>query len=101
MSKAKASVNHTGSTLDSLPEEDGVLGEVEAIAIKRVIAWQLTKAMKARKITKQAMAARLNTSRSQLDRLLDPKNTSVNLTTIVQAAKAIGKKIRVDMVDAA
>ncbi len=99
--KVKARSKHAGSTLDSLLEEEGVLGEVEAVAIKRVIAWQLAKAMKARKITKKAMAARMQTSRSQLDRLLDPENSAVNLATIARAAKVIGKKIRVDMVDAA
>ena len=73
-SKSKRSVDHSG-TLDSLLEEDGILAEVEAVAVKRVIAWQLQEIMKAGRITKIAMAARLGTSRSQLDRLLDPQKT--------------------------
>lgn len=92
---------HAGSSLDSLLEEDGILGEVEAVAIKRVIAWQLSNTMKQKKISKKAMAERMHTSRSQLDRLLDPENSAVNLSTIARAAKVIGKKIRVEMVDAA
>jgi hypothetical protein len=85
--------NHSGSTLDSLLREDGILEEVEAIAIKRVIAWQLAQIMKTRKI--------LRTSRSQLDRLLDPDNASVQLATITRAAKVVGKKIRLELVDGA
>ena len=93
--------NHSGSTLDSLLREDGILEEVEAVAIKRVIAWQLAQIMKAKKISKRAMAARMRTSRSQLDRLLDPNNASVQLATITRAAKVVGKKIRLELVDAA
>ena len=99
--KVRKRSKHAGSTLDNLLEEDGILGEVEAVAIKRVIAWQLASAMKQKKITKKAMAARLHTSRSQLDRLLDPANSAVNLSTIARAAKVIGKRIKVEMVDAA
>lgn len=93
--------DHSGSTLDSLLEEDGLLEEVEAVAIKRVIAWQLAEAMKAKKITKKEMAARMQTSRSQLDRLLDPDNGAVHLQTIARAAKVIGKRVRLELVDAA
>jgi antitoxin HicB len=99
--KTKKRSKHVGSTFDSLLTEDGILGEVEAVAIKRVIAWQLANAMKQKRITKKAMAARLHTSRSQLDRLLDPANSAVNLSTIARAAKVIGKRIKVEMVDAA
>jgi DNA-binding Xre family transcriptional regulator len=94
-------IDHSGSTLDSFLEEEGILEEVEAVAIKRVIAWQLTKTMKEKGITKKQMAAQLKTSRSQLDRLLDPENAAVHLETITRAAKVIGKKIRLQMVDAA
>jgi DNA-binding Xre family transcriptional regulator len=85
--------------LDSLLEEDGTLAAVEAVAIKRVIAWQLQKIMTAGKITKTAMARRLGTSRSQLDRLLDPRNATVQLDTIARAAQAVGKKLRIEMVE--
>lgn len=93
--------NHSGSTLDSLLQKDGILEEVEAVAIKRVIAWQLAEIMRAKKISKKTMAARMRTSRSQLDRLLDPDNAAVHLATITRAAKVVGKKIRLELVDAA
>jgi antitoxin HicB len=101
MKKPARKANHSGSTLDSLLQEDGILEEVEAVAIKRVIAWQLAQIMKTKKISKKTMAARMRTSRSQLDRLLDPKNGSVQLATIKRAAKVVGKKIRLELVDAA
>jgi len=93
--------DHTGSSFDSFLEEDGILEEVEAVAIKRVIAWQLSQAMKAAKLTKKQLAERIGTSRSQLDRLLDPENGSVHLQTIAKAARAVGKRLRIEMVDAA
>jgi antitoxin HicB len=92
---------HSGSSFDSFLDEEGILEEVEAVAIKRVVAWQLTEAMKAGKLTKKMLAARLGTSRSQLDRLLDPENGAVHLHTIARAARAVGKRLRVEMVDAA
>lgn len=93
--------DHSGSTFESFLEEEGILEEVDAVAIKRVIAWQLSEAMKARRISKKQMAAKIGTSRSQLDRLLDPTNSSVQLQTIAKAARAVGKRLRIDMVDAA
>jgi len=90
---------HSGSSLDDLLKEDGILAEVEAVAIKRVIALQLQRTMRQRRITKSAMAEKLGTSRSQLDRLLDPENASVQLDTITRAARAVGKQIRIEMVD--
>jgi len=93
--------DHSGSTFDSFLEEQGILDQVEATAIKRVIAWQLGEAMKAGHISKKAMAARMGTSRSQLDRLLDPENGAVHLETIARAARAVGKRLRLEMVDAA
>lgn len=101
MSHKPRKPNHSGSTLDSLLKDDGILEEVEAVALKRVIAWQLAKIMRAKKISKKAMAARMHTSRSQLDRLLDPDNAAVHLATITRAAKVVGKKIRLELVDAA
>lgn len=93
--------DHSGSTFDSFLEEEGLREEVEADAIKRVIAWQLSEAMKAANITKKQMAERIGTSRSQLDRLLDPENSAVHLQTIAKAARAVGKRLRIEMVDAA
>ena len=99
--KRKTGFNHTGSSFDSFLEEQGIGDEVDAAAIKRIIAWQLSEAMKAAKLSKKAMAARIGTSRSQLDRLLDPENGAVHLQTIARAARAVGKRLRIEMVDAA
>ncbi|MBA2654649.1 MAG: XRE family transcriptional regulator [Gammaproteobacteria bacterium] len=85
---------HKGSTFDSFLEKEGLLEEAEAVAIKRVIVFELEKMMKKEHLSKVELAKRIHTSRSQLDRLLDPLNTSVTLTTIVKAAHAIGKKIK-------
>ena len=101
MKRKRKKTNHSVSTLDSLLQDDGILEEVEAVAIKRVIAWQLAEIMRAKKISKKTMAARMHTSRSQLDRLLDPENAAVHLATITRAAKVVGKKIRLELVDAA
>jgi len=98
MRKAAKRDVHTGSTLDSLLEEDGLLEEVEAAAVKRVIAWQLAEIMKVQRISKKAMAERMGTSRSQLDRLLDPSNASVQLSTIARAARVVGKRLRIEMI---
>ena len=101
MTTEETPFDHTGSTFESFLEEEGMLEDVRAVAIKRVIAWQLSEAMKAGKISKKTMAERMGTSRSQLDRLLDPNNSNVHLETIARAARAVGKRLRLDMVDAA
>lgn len=89
---------YIGSSLDDLLEEDGILEEVDAIAIKRVLAWQVSQLMQEKGLTKTAMAQEMNTSRASLDRLLDPENTSVTLNTMVSAAKAVGKRLRIELV---
>jgi antitoxin HicB len=94
------SFSHSGSTFDSFLEEEGILAETEAVALKRVIAWQIERAMAARGITKNAMAKRLSTSRSQIDRLLDPARVGVSIETIARAAKAVGKRVTFQVVDA-
>lgn len=91
--------DHSGSTFDSFLEEEGIREEVEAVAIKRVLAWQLEQAMQEQQKTKQAMAKQLHTSRSQLDRLLDPQNISVTLDTITRAARALGKRVIIRVAD--
>src|SRR5438270_13955082 len=98
--KKNGVVGHTGSTFDNFLEEEGIREEVEAVAVKRVISWQLAEAMRKNKKTKQALAQELNTSRSQLDRLLDPENIAVSLDTISRAATALGKKPIIPMSDA-
>ena len=85
--------DHSGTSFDSFLEEHGIREEVEAVAIKRVLAWQLERAMKDQQKTKRTMARELRTSRSQLDRLLDPRNTAVTLETITRAARTLGKRV--------
>jgi antitoxin HicB len=97
--KSRSVSGHSGSTFDSFLEEEGIREEVEAVAIKRVLAWQLEQAMLKQCKTKQAMAKQLHTSRSQLDRLLDPQNISVTLDTIIRAARALGKRIVIRVAD--
>ncbi len=89
---------HIGSPLDEFLGEEGILEEVEAIAIKRVLSRQVAAAMQAQKLTKKAMAARMGTSRSALDRLLDPDNTSVTLRTLQKAASTVGRRLRLELV---
>jgi antitoxin HicB len=97
--KARKRSTHTGSTFDSFLAEEGIQQEVEAVAVKRVLAWQLERAMQDQRKTKQAMAKQLRTSRSQLDRLLDPQNVSVTLDTITRAASALGKRLIIRVTD--
>jgi len=97
--KNRKKMDHSGSTFDSFLEEEGIREEVEAVAIKRVLAWQLEQAMQEQQKTKQAMAKQLHTSRSQLDRLLDPSNVSVTLDTITRAARALGKRVIIRVAD--
>jgi hypothetical protein len=98
--KSRKRRDHSGSTFDSFLEQEGIREEVEAVAIKRVLAWQLSQAMQEQQKTKQAMAKQLRTSRSQLDRLLDPRNVSVTLDTIARAARALGKRLIIRVADA-
>jgi antitoxin HicB len=91
---------HIGSSLDDFLEEEGILEEINVIAIKRVLAWQIKNAMEEKKLTKSEMAKQMKTSRSSLDRLLDPNNASVTLDTINRAAKIIGKRVHFELVDA-
>ncbi len=92
---------YIGSSLDDLLEEEGTLAEIRSIALKRVIAWQIEQAMIEKNLTKSAMAKAMKTSRASLDRLLDPQNPSVTLDTIERAAKAVGKRLRLELVDEA
>ena len=96
----KSDFDHSGSSFDSFLEEEGIREEVESVAVKRLLARQLEQAMREQQKTKQAMAKELNTSRSQLNRLLDPQNTSVSLETISRAAKVLGKRVSIRIADA-
>ena len=97
--KNRKRIDHSGSTFDSFLEEEGIREEVEAVAIKRVLAWQLSQAMEEQQKTKREMARQLHTSRAQLDRLLDPQNVSVTLDTITRAARALGKRVIIRVAD--
>lgn len=92
-------VDHSGSTFDSFLEEERIRTEVEAVALKRVLAWRLAQAMREQQKTKQAVAKQLHTSRSQVDRLLDPQNTSVTLDTMTRLARALGKRLTIHLSD--
>jgi DNA-binding Xre family transcriptional regulator len=87
-----------GSSFDAFLKEESIYDEVETKAIKRVIAWQLEEAMKARSMSKKQMARRMKTSRSQLDRLLDPGHGGVTLETLSRAAHVLGRRIRLELV---
>jgi predicted XRE-type DNA-binding protein len=91
---------YVGSSFEDFLKEEDIYDEVTTHAIKRVLAWQIEQAMKAKRITKQEMAARMHTSRSQVDRLLDPKNDKVQLDTMQRAASAIGHKLKIELVAA-
>ena len=90
-----------GSSFDDFLREDGVYEETQAIAIKRILAWRLAEEMDKQKITKTEMARRMKTSRSQLDRLLDPDNADVKLDTLTRAARAVDCELRLVLAAAA
>ena len=89
---------HIGSSLDDFLMDEGFLESSQLIAIKSVLAWQIAQFIKQKKLTKATMAARMNTSRSALDRLLDPDNDSVTLKTLQNAAEAIGAHLEIKLV---
>jgi antitoxin HicB len=89
---------HVGSSLDDFLQEEGVLAETRAIAIKAAVAWQIEKAMREDSITKVEMARRMHTSRAALDRLLAPDNRAVTLQTLLRAANAIRRTLRIELV---
>lgn len=86
-----------GSGIDEFLKEEGIFEEAQTEAIKEVVAWQLSAAMKKKKISKARMAAMLKTSRTQVDRLLNPKN-DVTLSTLQRAAAIVGRRIRIELV---
>ena len=96
MSKKKRNRHH-GSSIDSFLEEEGVLEPFQAIAIKEVIAWQVQKAMKERRLSKNKMAELMKTSRAQLDRLLDPEQGNVTIETLQRAANVLGRFLRIEI----
>jgi DNA-binding Xre family transcriptional regulator len=87
---------HVGSSFDDFLAEEGLLADAESVAIKRVIAFQISQLMEDEGISKTEMARRMKTSRSSLERLLDPKSDSVTLQTLEHAAQALGKRLRIE-----
>jgi len=96
MSKKK----HRGSDFRDFLNEQGILEEVEARALKQALSLQLDHLLKANELTKTQMAARMKTSRAAVDRLLDASNSSVTLNTLGKAARALGRKLRIELVPA-
>ena len=97
MSKKRKKNPHHGSTLDDFLKKEGVLEEFRAAAVKEVIAWQIEKAMKDQRLSKNQMAELMQTSRAQLDRLLDPEQGNVTLETLHRAARVLGRELRVEL----
>ena len=91
------SQENIGSSIDDLLKEEGILEEAQTEAIKEVVAWQLAEAMKTRKISKSKMATLLKTSRSQVDRLLDPQN-DITLRSLQRAAAVVGRRVHIELV---
>jgi predicted XRE-type DNA-binding protein len=87
-----------GSSFSSYLEEEGTYDETSALAIKRALAWQLQQAMWAEGMSKNQMAKRMHTSRSQLDRILDPDNDKIQLDTVFKAARTLGRDVRLELV---
>lgn len=88
---------NVGSNFDEFLEDEGILEEVSAVAVKRLIAFQLAEKMSEKNLTKSELARRMETSRSALDRLLDPDNSSVTLQTLQSAVQALGGRLNVEL----
>jgi predicted XRE-type DNA-binding protein len=86
------------TTLDSFLKEEGKLEKFEAVAIKEALAWQIAEAMKAQNLSRKRLAERMGTSRSQVGRLLDPKDGNVTLATLQRAARIVGRTLRLELV---
>jgi len=88
---------HIGSSLDDFLKEEGIYEETQALAIKEVVVWQLIEAMEKQSLSKARLATMLKTSRSQVDRLLDPTR-DVTLSTLQRAAALVGRKVQIELV---
>lgn len=88
-----------GTSFDDFLRDEGLEEEVSAAAMKRVIAWQLAQAMKAKGLSKLAMAKRMGTSRSHLDRILDATDPGLTLETLSKAAQAVGYQVRIELTE--
>ena len=92
---SKIANKNRGSSLDDLLKKEGVFEQFQAAAIKEVIAWQLAQEMKDQNLSKAAMAERMNTSRAQLNRLLNPKDGNVTIESLQRAATAVGRTLQI------
>ena len=90
---------YIGSSFDNFLEEENILSRASAEALKRVISWQIQHFLDNNHVTKTAFAERMQTSRSQLDRLLDPENTNLSLKALVSTAYAMGKHVEIRITD--
>lgn len=88
---------HIGSSIDDFMKEEGFFEEAQAQAIKEVVAWQLAQEMKKQKLSKTSLAAKLKTSRTQIDRLLNAE-TDITLSSLQRAAEMVGRKLRIELV---
>jgi len=95
--KRKNRKQHVGSSIDDFLKEEGIFEEAQAQAVKEVVAWQLDEAMKKQKISKNKMATLLKTSRTQVDRLLNPKN-DITLSSLQRAAATVGRRVMIELV---
>lgn len=91
------SKKHMGSSIDDFLKEEGIFEEAQAQAVKEVVAWQLAEAMKKKKISKNKLAKLLKTSRTQVDRILDPKN-DITLGSLQRAAAMVGRRVTIELV---
>jgi DNA-binding Xre family transcriptional regulator len=91
---------HRGSDFRDFLKEQGILGEVEARALKQAMSLQISRLLEEKSVTKAEMAARMKTSRAAVDRLLDASNSSVTLNTLGKAARALGRKVKIELVPA-
>jgi len=98
--KSAVKNKHIGGNFDDFLREEGMLEEVEAAALKKIVAWQLEEALKKNSVTKTEMAKRMKTSRATVDRLLDATNPSVTLITLQKAARVLGRKLKIELVAA-
>ena len=89
---------HWGSTLDDLLKEEGIYEEAKAQVAKEMIAWQIQQAMKKKGLTKKRMAELMETSRTQVDRLLNPRDHNITLATLEKAATIVGRQLRLELV---
>lgn len=87
-----------GSSFNDFMKDEGLDQEASAVAIKRVLAWQLENAMAKEGVTKNEMARRMRTSRSQLERILDPDNDKIQLDTVFKAARVLGRELKLELV---